>query len=460
MKPPFICRTHVLPQRERGITMILVALAMVAIIAIAALSIDVTTLYLVREEAQRSADAAALAAARILSLSGVTGDPDNVQGSLLSPPWPAACSTATQVAKAAANENAVGGIVANTVTVTFLYDGATTDCTSPTGGFPINPQVQVKVVRQGLPTFFSRIWSRSSNSVSATATAEAFNPSNSGTIAPNGIVPVNPRCVKPWIVPNRDPGNAGAPFVSLTDGSIQNPGIQPSGTGSGGVIGESFKLTADCKTGNPNCKWGGGNGLQDNPPGYNQQGANTLDYVPTLIQPTAIAYPTCADDTDYQKAIGGCDQSTVYACGIVGGGVQADLSFNPGQPSGDTSTATQCLIHQSGGQDVLDRTVFPFQIHAGLGNPVVTSGVITSSTSIATVPIYDDTQAPVQFPTGVNQAPVTIVGFLQVFINSVDSSGNPSVTVLNVAGCSNTATASTPTVSGTSPVPIRLITSP
>ncbi len=438
--------------------MILVAVAMVAIIAMAALSIDVSTLYLVREEAQRSADGAALAAARVLSLSGVTGDPANVQGSLPSSPWPAACSAATQVAQAVANQNGVGGTVANTVTVTFLYNGATTDCTSPTGGFAINPQVQVKVIRQGLPTFFSRIWSRGSNSVSATATAEAFNPSNSGTIAPNGIVPVNPRCVKPWIVPNHDPGDAGAPFVSLTDGSIQNPGIQPDGSGSGGVIGESFTLTADCWTGNPNCKWGGGNGLHYNPPGYNNQGANTLDYVPALVQATAVAYPACADDSDYQKAIGGCDQSTVYACGIVGGGVQADLSFNPGKPNGDTSTATQCLIHQPGGQDVLDRTVFPFRIDAGLGNPVVTSGVITSSASIATVPIYDDTQVPVLFPTGVNQTPVTIVGFLQVFINSVDINGNPKVTVLNVAGCSNTATTSTATVSGTSPVPIRLIT--
>jgi len=457
MKRPAFRRSPTHRSGERGITMILVAVAMVAIISMAALSVDVATLYVNREEAQRSADAAALAAARILSLTGVTGDPDNVQGSLPSSPWPAACSAATQVAQAVANPNAVGGTVANTVTVTFLYNGATTDCTSTTGGFGINPQVQVKVIRQGLPTFFSRIWSRGSNSVSATATAEAFNPSNSGTIAPNGIVPVNPRCVKPWIVPNRDPGNAGAPFVSLTDGSIQNPGIQPDGSGIGGVIGESFTLTADCKTGNPNCKWGGGDGLQDNPPAYNQV-AHTLDYVPTLIQPTAVAYPTCADDSDYQKAIAGCDQSTVYACGIVGGGAQADLSFNPGQPNGDTSTATQCLIHQPGVQDVLDRGVFPFQIHAGSGNPVVTSGVITSSTSIATVPIYDDTQVPVLFPTGANQAPVTIVGFLQVFIDSVDSNGNPKVTVLNVAGCSNTATASTPTVSGTSPVPIRLIT--
>ena len=433
--------------------MILVAVAMVAIIAMAALSIDVTTLYLVREEAQRSADAAALAAARVLSLSGVTGDPNNVQGSLSSSPWPAACSAATQVAQAAANQNAVGGTVANSVTVTFLYNGTTTDCTSPTGGFAINPQVQVKVIRQGLPTFFSRIWSRGSNSVSATATAEVFNPSNSGTIAPNGIVPVNPRCVKPWIVPNRDPGNAGVPFVSLTDGSIQNPGIQLyPGTGTGAVIGESFTLTADCKTGNPNCN----GGLQDNPP---QNGPSTLEYVPTLIQTTAVAFPACADDSDYQKAIGGCDQSTVYACGIVGGGAQADLTFDPGKPSGDTSAATQCLIHQSGGQDVLDNNVFPFQMRAGLGNPVVTSGVITSSTSIVTVPIYDDKQgtaSPVPFT--VVQPPVTIVGFLQVFINNVDINGNPNVTVLNVAGCSNTATTSTATVSGTSPVPIRLIT--
>ena len=249
MKSPVISRSGRSRRdraRERGITMILVALAMIAIIAMAALSIDVSTLYLAREEAQRSADAAALAAARVLSLSGVTGDPDNVQGSLSNSPWPAACSAATQVAQAVANPNAVGGAVANTVTVTFLYNGATTDCTSTTGGFAINPQVQVKVIRQSLPTFFSRIWSTGSNSVSATATAEAFNPSNSGAIAPNGIVPVNPRCVKPWIVPNRDPGNSGVPFVSLTDGSIQNPGIQPNGTGSGGVIGESFTLTADC----------------------------------------------------------------------------------------------------------------------------------------------------------------------------------------------------------------------
>jgi Flp pilus assembly protein TadG len=439
---------------ERGITMVLVAIAMVAIIAMAALSIDVVTLYLAREEAQRSADAAALAAARVLSLSGVTGDPQNTTGD-----WLAACTAATQVAQALANQNAVGNATATSVTVNFLYNGtAMANCTfTGANAFGVNPQVQVKIVRGSLPTFFSRIWSQSTNSISATATTEVFNSSGSGTFAPNGIVPVNPRCVKPWIVPNRDPINSGAPFVGLADGSIQNPGIQlDPGTGTGAVIGEKFAFLADCRTGNPDCKHPPSLGLIDNPPSYNKQGPGTLDYVPALIDGTAGAVPACATGSPYQEAIAGCDQSTVYACGITGGGAQADLTFNPGKASGDTATATQCLIHQTVGQDVLDTTApFPFRIQAGSGNPVVTNALITSSNSIVTVPIYDDTQGAFT----VDQPPVNIVGFLQVFINGVDTtSGNINVTVLNVAGCSNTATASTPTASGTSPVPIRLIT--
>jgi len=65
------------------------------------------------------------------------------------------------------------------------------------------------------------------------------------------------------------------------------------------------------------------------------------------------------------------------------------------------------------------------------------------------------------FPTDQPSVAVTIVGFLQVFINGIDTTtGNINVTVLNVAGCSNEATTSTPTVSGSSPVPVRLISSP
>jgi hypothetical protein len=53
--------------------------------------------------------------------------------------------------------------------------------------------------------------------------------------------------------------------------------------------------------------------------------------------------------------------------------------------------------------------------------------------------------------------PVTIVGFLQVFINFVDNLGNVYVTVMNVTGCGN---APSTVLQGTSPVPVRLITAP
>jgi len=254
MRRALISKPTCHPGRQAGVTIVFVALAMVAIISIAALSIDVITLYLVREEAQRTADQAALAAARVLSLSGVTGDPANTQGGLSAAPWQTACALATQVAQALVKQNTISRAVANSPTITFLYNGVATDCTAG-GAFAINPQVKVDVVQQGLPTFFSRIWNRSQSQVSATATAEAFNPSNSLNAAPNGLVTVNPRCVKPWVIPNRDPKNGGAPFVGLSDGSIQNPGIQLApGTGAGAVIGEKFALLADCLTGNPNCK--------------------------------------------------------------------------------------------------------------------------------------------------------------------------------------------------------------
>ncbi len=268
MKPPTIPEklrrfraTRASHHRERGITMVLVAIAMIAIIAMAALSIDVITLYLAREEAQRAADAAALAAARVLSMSGLTGDTANTS-------WSLVCggigSPATQAAVGVGMQSSVGGTVATTTTVTYSGGGTSgTDCSGLPAAFAINPMVTVQVARTALPTFFSRIWGSTGNSISATAVAEAYNPSNSGSIAGGTIIPVQPSCVKPWIVPNQDPLNpspAGKspnfcnikgtcrPLVGLSDGSIQNPGITLNGsTSSSGVIGETFWLIPDCQ---------------------------------------------------------------------------------------------------------------------------------------------------------------------------------------------------------------------
>src|SRR6267143_7317267 len=209
MKPPAIRRSpqHRPTRRgERGVTMVLVALSMVAILAMAALSIDVVTLYLANAEAQRSADTAALAAARVLSLTGMTGDPANSPAGGINP-WQQACTLATSVAKAVATQNTMGGIalLPGQVTVTFPNNSDTTHCTGTTAEFGVNPLVTVKVQRTDLPTFFARMWGRTGASVGATATAEAFNSSNSDSVnvgSPGTIIPVQPRCVKPWIVPN------------------------------------------------------------------------------------------------------------------------------------------------------------------------------------------------------------------------------------------------------------------
>jgi hypothetical protein len=127
-----------------------------------------------------------------------------------------------------------------------------------------------------------------------------------------------------------------------------------------------------------------------------------------------------------------------------------------------------CLINQLTGEDKLAGYVppstpptYPFEIQAGFGNPLVQAGVVnnnyivTSSNNIVTLPIADFTSGAV---SGTNP-PVSIVGFLQVFINQVNADGSMNVTVMNIAGCGSNA-AGNSTVTGTSPVPIRLITSP
>lgn len=63
---------------QRGQTIILVAIALASLVAMAALAIDVVTLYSARSEAQNAADAAALAGAKSFVDTGVTTDPTNL----------------------------------------------------------------------------------------------------------------------------------------------------------------------------------------------------------------------------------------------------------------------------------------------------------------------------------------------------------------------------------------------
>src|ERR1700751_4334451 len=187
---------------ERGVTIFVVAVAMVSLLGMIALAVDVIALYAARSEAQRGADSAALAAAKMLVDMGVTGDPTNsaLQATAQAAAIKVAQDVATQIAISARPVQAAD------VTVTFP-NGANV------AQFGINPTVAVTVNRPNMPTFFSRIWSRTPLSVSATATAEGFNPSNSGSVATGSTaMPVIARGVKPFLLPNCDPvpGGTGA----------------------------------------------------------------------------------------------------------------------------------------------------------------------------------------------------------------------------------------------------------
>src|SRR5713101_475839 len=76
MKPRFHLRTPA-SVNQRGQTLILVAVSLISLVGIAALAIDMTTLYVARAEIQHAADAAALAGAKAFVDSGVTTDPSN-----------------------------------------------------------------------------------------------------------------------------------------------------------------------------------------------------------------------------------------------------------------------------------------------------------------------------------------------------------------------------------------------
>ncbi len=444
---------------ERGQTIVLVAVSLISLLAIAALAINVVTLYTARSEIQRAADAAALAGAKAVADSGVTtlppGDPNLLNATGLSRAMAASAINAMMTANPAINQVA-GQPITWSQTVTF-----------PATANPANsnPYVTVTLQVTTLPTFFARIWGNRTATVKASATAEAYNPANV-----QSFTPIAPKGVKPWLIANSDPNNSGAPFVDTATGVIEtNAGAN--------VIGEQLNLTADCQSGFPNC-----NLILPghNPPTYSTVPRPQVDYVPALITANTganVCPSVCLGASSYEQSIECADMSTSYQVLSCGGGANTitwDNSVNPSGAGGLTEAGTECLIHATGtgnnkGQDTLADLgpwpTSPMQITAGAGNPPQNGYVVTTSNSIVTIPIIDTNFSPGGFP--LSGQPLTIVGFLQAFIDEVHGGpaghqGDVAITVLNIAGCSATPAAATPIIggSGTSPVPVRLITPP
>jgi hypothetical protein len=451
-------------ERERGQTIILVAIGLVSLLAMAALAIDIVTLYAARSETQRAADATALVAAKAIADSGFTtlppGDPNLVNGNAQT----LAQSMATSAINAvlSANNptiNQVAGMQPGLVGTPTIFLPATANPPNS------NPHITVTLQVTNLPTFFARIWGNRTATVTASATAEAYNPANV-----QNFTPIAPKGVKPWLVANADPTSGILPAPQFI-----NP---PTGVIEPNVIGEQLNLTPDCNAG-PTCT------LISSLPG---PGPNTssvypqVEYVPAQVTPNSndvCPLPaSCTENPnypDYQHSIQ-CHDVNPYPCGGSANNFSWDPAVNPRHPgrlNGPSALGAECLIRagNSGlgqGQDVLQNfgpwPAAPFQFLAQSGPQ--NTNVVTTSSSIVTIPIIDTSNTTV-FQSG-SPYGVTVVGFMQAFINEVQTGplpiserGDINITVLNIAGCSQTPNAANPVVgSGTSPIPVRLITPP
>jgi hypothetical protein len=446
---------------QRGQTILLVAISMVSLLAMAALAIDVVTLYVARTEVQRAADAAALAGAKALADSGVTtlapGDSNLPDAILLAQSM--AASAINAVVAATPPTNPVAGAPPT------LAAGYPTF--SPMTSNNNNPRVTVVLQQTNLPTFFARIWGASASTTSATATAEAYNPSNS---VGGSFTPITPRCVKPWLVANLDPTNPANPaaqagFVDQTTGAVVSNLATLTAT--------PFLLGADCQG-------AGGCTLRTKPMRLltNAGVPYGVQYLPALVNsnPATDTCPNCADTGNNFEEGTACCNAATYSCGGNANNAVWDSSINPnaGGTASPAALATQCLTHASTtgagqGQDTLDYPnpwpSGPPQITAGTANPMSPQNVTTSS-SIVTIPIipfggFSDTTGP-----------VTVVGFLQAFVNYVNGTaphvGDINITVINVVGCSTQETGGFPGNgnaaivggNGASVIPVRLITPP
>ncbi len=186
--------THGLIRNRRGATLVIVAISLAAMLSMLALAIDLGMLYKTRAEAQRAADAAALAGASVFLELGIKAsekvDSANVRAYAL----------------AEANYMTGGLIDSSEVTVQVLPD---------------SEKVRVWVRRAAVPTWFARVIGIDAVPVGAKAAAEA---TTAGTT----------KCVKPFLIPDFWEENSGQDNVVQNQiwDFPQNIPNQPSSCGT------------------------------------------------------------------------------------------------------------------------------------------------------------------------------------------------------------------------------------
>jgi putative Flp pilus-assembly TadE/G-like protein len=420
---------------ERGVTIFIVAAGMVSLLAMAVLAIDVVTLYVASGQAQQAADAAALAGAAAFSSSGFTSAPGIVaQSSVCN----GSSGDADMRAQAVAGTFKIGGTAPSSIVTSCNFTEVE------------NPQLTVTVTRTGLPSFFARIWGYSGSTVTATAKAEAYNPSFNLGSSPSPTIDVTG--VKPWLVFNCQLPCAAPNFITYPNYAISNPAL----------IGTRI----------------------------------TFPLITSNIDPRTVSSPKIPFYAIDPPAPVSCPSASAVSCNQIGTGppglfyhdniacrgtghIACGQIIGPGQPiqvdtrslgnlQARTNAGTECLIHANGsdltqGQDTFTAGPPPVIIGGGSNNPnssMRLASSISRSDSVVTVPVFN-------CPAGTCDATVNlqIAGFLQLGIQGVGPipsiippvlPGEISAVVLNIAGCDPSNPGNPISGAGISPVPVRL----
>ena len=445
---------------ERGQTIILVVFSIFVLLAMAAIAIDVVTLYVAHNEAQRAADAAALAGAKAFVSSGYTSNPTSFSSGAVCSGGSPGAGLADQQAQATLAQNPVLGVPPNLTTSCNLGSG---------GSLSLNPQITATVTRTNLSILFARVLgvfgpAAPVPSVTATATAEAYNPSN-------GPAPIAVAGVKPWLLPDCPPSSSPPPntvncatpyFVDVNNGGLVN---------NGAFIGTTIYLTLN----------GGGPlvvGTLSGSPNYEFYPLSVPINPPTPMCASSARIGCTNTPGPYYDNIA-CFNPFAFQCGQQLGpastpNIPVDNRIWTGFLKARTDKGTQCLIHTNNAGNytgscsarLLEQDCFspqgagqPVLIQPGTANPdssLAAATYISRSDSVVTVPLFDGSNLCASNPCSAN---TTVVGFLQLGIIQDTSSGTGQIQaiILNASGCNAGAVAPPLSGGGVSPVPVRLV---
>ena len=388
---------------ERGHVLVTVALVLFVLIGFAVLTVDIGVASSARTEAQRAADAAALAGA----FEFVTNP--NLTGQALT-------DAITSSAKNTAAQNTIQGAAVPTSDVTVSIDTA-------------NRRVTV-TLSHSTPTFFAGIFGRSTMTIGATGIAEAAA-SATGDL-----------CVSPWFIPN----TALATDSNICDTTNGKSGKVTPGAYTDGqfMVDPTTKVETQYAfnwiAAHPSRQFG----IKPNNPG-------------NAIAPgdfMAIQLPDSKGGHDYRQNIATCPASAI-ACANA-------YSAQTGNDIGNTRKGVCERITYDQDQNCTGSV----DTWVGVGQYLEPSGKTSNtSRSLSVAPIVDVCSfTPCGVASGTNVT-FPVIGFAFIFIDGLGNCPNGGgqcvlARLINVSGCGsgNGGSSGLPTTeTGPFGLPVRLV---